>query len=198
MIIVIAKDKCLSAVSISCQQSFQKIQLRQNDVWNIGDRIFALILVQQHALTAIQHLQRCAIVFRNVLASYQHAVVKEATYIPLICYESFLWTKKQPDIFGGVVGRSSWLPYAQQGLGSSLLTVEHQMVATKSLQSGPVRPALKAVPIMRPMDCIYHSEICTPVTMIEVMNHIKELLTSTGRSDYFLSQDDESLHKGIP
>ena len=51
-----------------------------NEAWNIGNRIFALILVQQHALTAIQQLQRYAIVFRNVLAYNQHAVVKEATY----------------------------------------------------------------------------------------------------------------------
>ena len=47
-----------------------------NEVWNIGNRIFALILL----LTAIQQLQRYAIFFRNVLASNQHAVVKEATY----------------------------------------------------------------------------------------------------------------------
>ena len=40
-----------------------------NEVWNIGNRILAPILVQQHALTAIQQLQRYAIVFRNVLAS---------------------------------------------------------------------------------------------------------------------------------
>ena len=111
-----------------------------NEVWNIGVRIFAPILVQLHALTTIQQLQRCAIVFRNVLAANQRAVVEGATYIPLICYESFLWTKKQPDIFGGVVGRSSWLPYAQQGLGSSLQTVEHQMGSTKSLQ--PLRLGL--------------------------------------------------------
>ena len=58
-----------------------------NEVWNIGDRIFALILVQQQD---IQQLQRYAIVFRNVLASNQHVVVKEATYIPLICYENYL------------------------------------------------------------------------------------------------------------
>ena len=51
-----------------------------NEVWNIGNRIFAPILVQQHELTAIQQLQRYAIFFRNVLASNQHAVVKEATY----------------------------------------------------------------------------------------------------------------------
>ena len=50
-----------------------------NEVWNIGDRIFVPILVQQHALTAIQQLQWYAIVFRNVLASNQHAVVKERT-----------------------------------------------------------------------------------------------------------------------
>ena len=91
-------------------------------------------------LPAIQQLQRYAIVFRNVLASYQHAVVKEATYIPLICDENSLWTKKLPAIFGGVVGRSSRLPYAQQGLGSNL---QHQMVATKSIQSGHLRLALK-------------------------------------------------------
>ena len=99
-----------------------------NEVWNIGDRTFAPILVQQHALTEIQQLQRYAIVFRNVLASNQHAVVKEATYIPLIYDENSLWTKKLPAIFGGVVGRSSRLPYAQQGLGSNL---QHQMVAMK-------------------------------------------------------------------
>ena len=76
-----------------------------NEAWNIGDRIFAPILVQPHALTAIQQLERYAIVFRNVLASNQRAVVEEATYIPLICYENFLWTKKQPAILSGVVGR---------------------------------------------------------------------------------------------
>ena len=138
-----------------------------NEVWNIGSRIFALILVQQLALTAIQQLQLYTSVFRNVLASNQHAVVKEATYIPLICYENSLWTKRQPAIFGGVVGRSSRLPYAQQGLGSSL---QHQLVATKSIQSGPLQPALKGAP----GDILYHSEIGTPHTMIEVMNHITE------------------------
>ena len=144
--------------------------------------------MQLHALTAMQQLQRyaSAIVFRNVLASNQRAVVEEAKYIPLMCYENFLWTKKQPAIFGGVVGRSSRLPYAQQGLGSSLQTIEHQMVATKSLKSWPLRPGLKGAP----MDIIYHSEIGTQHTMIEVMNHIKVLLKSTGRSDYLPSQGD--------
>ena len=106
-----------------------------NEAWNIGNRTFAPILVQLHALTAIQQLQRYEIVFRNVLASNQRAVVEEATYIPLICDENFMWTKKQPAIFSVVVGRSSRLLYAQQGLGSSLQTVEHLMVATKSLRS---------------------------------------------------------------
>ena len=43
------------------------------------------------------------------------------------------------------------------------------------------------------MDVIYHSEIGTPHTMIEVMHHIKVLLKSTGRSEYILSQDDECV-----
>ena len=118
-----------------------------------------------------QQLQLYAIVFRNVLASNQHVVVKEATYIPLICCENSLWTKKLSAIFGGVVGRSSRLPYAQQGLGSNL---QHQMVAAKSIQSGPLRPALKGAP----MDITYHSKIGTPHTMIELMNHIKVQLKS--------------------
>ena len=145
------------------------------EVWNIGDKIFALILVQQHALIAIQQIQWYAIVFRNVLASNQHAVEKEATYIPLICYENSLWTKKLPAIFGGVVGRSSRLLYAQQGL--------------RSLQSGPLRPEHKGAP----MDTIYHSEIGTQHTMIEVMNHIKVQLKPTGRSEYSCSQYNECV-----
>ena len=86
----------------------------------------------------------------------------------------------------GPVGRSSWLQYAQQGLG---LNLQHQMVAAKSIQSGPLRPALKGAP----MDILYHSEIGTPHTMIEVMNHIKVLLKSTGRSVNILPQDDECV-----
>ena len=83
--------------------------------------------------------------------------------------------------------------YAQQGFGSSLQTVEHPMVATKSLRSWPLRPALKGAP----MDVIYHSEISIQHT---VMNHIKVLLKSTGRSDYVLSQNDECVTamKSIP
>ena len=162
-----------------------------NEVWNIGDRIFAQILVQQHALTEIKQLQRYAIVFRNALASNQHAV--EATYIPRICYENSLWTKKLPAIFGGVMGRSSRLSYAQQGLGSNL---QHQMVATKSIQSGPLRPALQGAP----MDVVYHSEIGTPHTMIEVMHHIKVQLKPTGGSEYSCSQHNEcvTVMKGTP
>ncbi len=67
-----------------------------NEVWNIGNRTFGLTLVQLHVLSAIQQLHRYAIVFRNVLASNQRAVVEEATYNPLIWYENSLWTKKQP------------------------------------------------------------------------------------------------------
>ncbi len=59
-----------------------------NEVWNIGDRTFGLTLVQLHVLSAIQQLHRYAVVFRNVLASNQCAVVEEATYSPLICYEN--------------------------------------------------------------------------------------------------------------
>ena len=102
--------------------------------------------------SAIQQLQRYAIVFRNVLASNQHAVVEEAPYTPLICCKSFLWTKKQTTTFGIVVGKSSWLPYAQQEFGWSLQLVDHQIVATRSLLSWPVRPALKGVP----MDVMHH------------------------------------------
>ncbi len=107
-----------------------------------------------------------------MLASNQRAVVEEAKYSPLICYENSLWTKKQPATFGIVVGRSSQPLYAQQGLESSLQLIEHQVFATKSLWSGPLRLALKGVP----MDVKFHSEIGTPHTMIEVINHIKVLL----------------------
>jgi hypothetical protein len=67
--------------------------------------------------------------------------------------------------------------------------MKHQVVATKSLQSGPLRPMLKGAP----MDVKLYSEIGTPHTMIEVMNHIKVLLKSTERSEYFLFQDDECV-----
>ncbi len=116
-------------------------------------------------------------------------MVEEATCNPLICYENSLWTKKQPATFGSVVGRSPRLPYAQQGLRSSLQHIEHEVVATKSLQSWPLRLALKGAPI----DVKFHSEIGTPHAMIEVMNQIKVLLKSTGRSEYFLFQDDECV-----
>ena len=84
------------------------------------------------------------------------------------------------------MGRSSRLPYAQQGLG---LNLQHQMVAAKSNQSGPLRPALKGAP----MDILYHSEIGTPHTMIEVMNHTKVQLKPTGRPEYSGTQNDECV-----
>ncbi len=43
------------------------------------------------------------------------------------------------------------------------------------------------------MDVKFHSEIGTPHTKIDVMNHIKLLLKSTGRPEYFLFQDDECV-----
>ncbi len=43
------------------------------------------------------------------------------------------------------------------------------------------------------MDVKFHSEIGISHTMIEVMNHIKVLLKSTGRSEYFPFQDDECV-----
>ncbi len=43
------------------------------------------------------------------------------------------------------------------------------------------------------MDVEFHSEIGAQHTMIEVMNHIKVLLKSTGRPEYFLFQDDECV-----
>ncbi len=50
------------------------------------------------------------------------------------------------------------------------------------------------------MDVEFHSEIGTLHTTIEVMNHIKVLLNSTGRSEYFLFHDDECVTamKSIP
>ncbi len=72
-----------------------------------------------------------------------------------------------------------------------LQRIEHQMAATKSRQHGPLRPGLARAP----MDCdvIYHSKIVIQHIqhiMIEVMNHIKVLLKSTGISEYSFSQDD--------
>ncbi len=69
-------------------------------IWNILDKIFVLIHVQSHALSANQQLQLYVIVFRNVLASNQISAVEEAIYNSLIYYEDFLWTKKKPAIFG--------------------------------------------------------------------------------------------------
>ncbi len=43
------------------------------------------------------------------------------------------------------------------------------------------------------MDVEFHYEIGILHAMIEVMNHIKVLLKSTGRSEYFLFQHDECV-----
>jgi hypothetical protein len=97
-----------------------------NEVWNIGNRTFGLTLVQLHVLSTIQQLHRYAIVFRNVLASNQRAVVEEATYNPLICYRNSLWTKKQPATFGSVVeGRLGYImPSKDSDRASNLLNIK--------------------------------------------------------------------------
>jgi hypothetical protein len=69
--------------------------------------------------------------------------------------------------------------------------VEYQILATKFLQSWPLQPALKGALL----DVTYHSKIDTQHTMMEVMNHIKVLLKTTVRSEYFLSENDESQEK---
>jgi hypothetical protein len=75
-------------------------------------------------------------------------------------------------IFLKVSRRLSWLTYAQHALEWSLQLVECPMSAIKLLQSWSLLPALKGVL----MHVKYHSEICTPFTMIEVMNSIKKVL----------------------
>ena len=71
-----------------------------------------------------------------------------------------------------MAGRVFRLPYAQQGLEWSLQLIEHQMVATRTLQYGPLRRVLKHVLL----DIKHHSEISTPFTMIEVIKPIKLVL----------------------
>jgi hypothetical protein len=72
-------------------------------IWNILDEIFVQTHVQSHALSAIQQLQRYAIVVQNVLVSNRVSAVEEATYNSLIGHEDFLWTKKSQAIFGGMM-----------------------------------------------------------------------------------------------
>jgi hypothetical protein len=95
---------------LDCLSEFSVVLSNEN--WNILDKIFAPIYVQLHVLSATQQLQQYAIVFRNVLASYQISAVDEAMYNSLIGYEDFLWTKKQQAIFGCLVGKSSQQQYA--------------------------------------------------------------------------------------
>ncbi len=90
---------------------------------------------------------------------------------------------------GHCCGKVILATVCQQGLGLSLQLIEHQVVATKSLLSWPLRLALKGAT----MDVKFHSEIGNPHIMIEVMNHIKVLLKSTGRSEYFRFQDYECV-----
>jgi hypothetical protein len=83
--------------------------------------------------------------------------------------------KKQPVIFGGVVWRSFRQPYAQQ--------------RPRSIQPGPLLPALKGAPI----NVVHHSKIGTQHTKTEVMNHIQVLLNLTGRSEHSCSQCNECV-----
>jgi hypothetical protein len=73
---------------------FPALVVLSNEIWNILENIFVPIYVQSHMLSAIQQLQRYAVVFQHVLA-YNQYVLEEATQIPLNCYESLLWIKKQ-------------------------------------------------------------------------------------------------------
>ena len=68
--------KTLNQLPVKFSANSVALLAPSNEAWNIGDRIFAPKLVQLHALTATQQLQRYAIVFRNVLASNQRAVVE--------------------------------------------------------------------------------------------------------------------------
>ena len=68
-------------------------------------------------------------------------------------------------------------------------SLQHRMDAAKSLLSGPLLPALKGAP----MDIIYHSEIGTPHTMIEIMNYINVRLKLIGRTEYSCSQYNECV-----
>ena len=79
------------------------------------------------------------------VAEQECVVVEGATRNPLICFECFIWVKKQLAIFLSVAGGSSWLTYAQQDLKSSLQLIDHQMVAPSSLQSWPQQLAIKVV-----------------------------------------------------
>ena len=70
-----------NAVDLNYQSdSKEQVTFTSFNIWNILDKIFVPIHVQPHALSAIQQLQRYAIVFRNVLASYRISAVEEATY----------------------------------------------------------------------------------------------------------------------
>jgi hypothetical protein len=102
-------DREKNAVDLDDQHdSKEKMSFTSFKIWYILDKIVVPIHLQSHALSAIQQIQRYAIVFRNVLASNRISDVNEATYNSLTCNEDFVWNKKQPAIFGGMVEKSSW------------------------------------------------------------------------------------------
>ena len=118
-------------------------------IWNALKSVFVPIHVHGvnhvHSLTAIRQLQRYEIIFQTVLASNRHLIVSlvyEAMQLLLICYGSsgsFLWIKKKLAVFLRMVEKAFRLPYAQQELEWSLQFIEYQMVATRTLQSWPLR-----------------------------------------------------------
>ncbi len=55
---------------------FPALVVLSNEIWTILDKMFVLIHMQLHALSAIQQTRRCAIIFQHVLASYQHVLEK--------------------------------------------------------------------------------------------------------------------------
>ncbi len=68
-------DTSLARNVLNQLPEFPALVALSNEIWKFLDQNIAPIHVQSHALSAIQQLQRYAIVFRYVLASNQRAVV---------------------------------------------------------------------------------------------------------------------------
>ncbi len=147
-------------------------------IWNILDKIFVLIKSNRTRYPQFCNYSGIQSSSEMCLPPTKYLAVEEATYNSLICYEDFLWTKKQPAIFGCVVGKSSLQPYAQQGLGSIWPD-----------WPWPLLPALEGAP----KDVIHHSEIGTKQAMKEVTNHFQVLLNLIGRSKHFCPQYNDCV-----
>ena len=73
-----------NAVDLNDQSdSKRQVSFTSFKIWNILDKMFVLIHVQLHVLSAIQQLQWYAIVFRNVLVPNQHGSI--TTKCLLVC-----------------------------------------------------------------------------------------------------------------